>query len=138
MVLKTLKCVTGSVYNTHPIFSEDTEALQIIAYYDEIELCNPLGSSTKIHKLGCLFFTLGNVHPKFRSQLKSIFVAAIGSNVVIRRHGLNLFLEPFVESMKTLSKNGLKVLFKGECRVFKVGLLAILADTLAAHALGGF
>ncbi len=49
--------------------SEDSEVLQIIAYFDEIEL---LGSSTKKHKLGCLFFTLGNVHPKFRSQLKSL------------------------------------------------------------------
>ena len=26
--------------------------LKILAYFDEIELCNPLGSHTKIHKLG--------------------------------------------------------------------------------------
>ena len=110
-------------------------ALQIIAYYDEIELCNPLGSSTKKHKLGCLFFSLGNISPQYRSQLKTIFVAAIGSNMVIRRHGLNLFFKPFVDSIEALSTNGLTVSVEGEVCVFKV---AILADTLAAHAIGGF
>ena len=125
----------GSIYKSHSIFREDEHALQIIAYYDEIELCNPLGSSTKKHKLGYLFFSLGNISPQYRSQLKTIFVAAIGSNMVIRRHGLNLFFKPFVDSIEALSTNGLTVSVEGEVCVFKV---AILADTLAAHAIGGF
>ncbi len=128
----------GSVFKEHPVFKGDNKAIQIIAYYDEIELCNPLGSSTKKHKLGCLFFSIGNVHPRFRSQLKCIFVAAIGSNMVIRRHGLSLFLKPFVESISALSEKGLTVCLNDTTRVYKVGLLAVLADTLAAHALGGF
>lgn len=128
----------GSVYKTHPLFSQDNSAIQIIAYFDEVELCNPLGSSTKKHKLGCIFFTVGNLRPKFRSRLKCIFVAAIASNVVISKHGMNSFLRPFVESMKLLSNNGLTVSIDGhECH-FQVGMLAVLADTLAAHALGGF
>lgn len=28
------------------------ETLQIIAYFDEIEVCNPLGSRSGVHKLG--------------------------------------------------------------------------------------
>ena len=32
----------------------DPLALQIMLFYDELELCNPLGSSTKVHKLGKL------------------------------------------------------------------------------------
>ena len=42
----------GSVYNSHPLFSKDPTALQIILYYDDAEVCNPLGSSAKKHKLG--------------------------------------------------------------------------------------
>ena len=57
----------GTVYIAHPVFSKNRNALQIIAYYDEIELCNPLGSHAKFHKLGCLFFTLGNIPVRFRS-----------------------------------------------------------------------
>ncbi len=127
----------GSVYKQHPLFSCDEASIPIIGYYDEVELCNPLGSSSKKHKVGCLFFSIGNLHPQFRSQLKCIFVAGFVRNTVIKRH-LNLFLRPFVESIAKLSKDGLKISIKGEERVFKVSLLAMLADTLAAHALGGF
>ena len=64
-------------------------AIQIIAYFDEVELCNPLGSNTKIHmhKLGCIFFSIGNIHPQFRSILKNIFVVSVAS-----KHGMNCFL----------------------------------------------
>ena len=128
----------GAVFKTHPLFSSDKQAIQIIAYFDEIELCNPLGSSVKKHKLGCLFFTIGNFHPSFRSRLKSIFLVAIASHLVIRKHGINLFLKPFVKSMQEMGSNGLTVAIGAKDCVFQVGLLAVLADTLAAHCLGGF
>lgn len=51
---------------------------------------------------------------------------------------MNSFLQPFVDSMKILAKDGLTVSIEGRNRHFKVGLLAILADNLAAHAIGGF
>lgn len=49
---------------------------------------------------------------------------------------MNLILQPFVDSMKMLEKDGLTVSVEGRSRHFKVGLLAMLADNLAAHALG--
>ena len=55
----------GSIFQSHPSFSAENKTFQIIAYFDEVELCNPLGSNTKIHKLGCIFFTIGNVRPFF-------------------------------------------------------------------------
>ena len=36
----------------HPLFGKLRNALQIILYYDEVELCNPLGAFRKKHKLG--------------------------------------------------------------------------------------
>ena len=42
----------GEIYQTHPLFSTDPVALQLILYYDELELCNPLGSRRKKHKIG--------------------------------------------------------------------------------------
>ena len=36
----------------HPVFSQDKKALQIIGYYDDLEVANPLGSKAKIHKIG--------------------------------------------------------------------------------------
>ena len=40
------------MFKSHPLFKEDPLALQIIAYYDDVEVCNPLGSHRGINKLG--------------------------------------------------------------------------------------
>ena len=42
----------GHLYKTHPLFSRDAKALQLMLYYDELEIANPLGSKTGKHKLG--------------------------------------------------------------------------------------
>ena len=42
----------GQVFQQHPLFSRDPCALQIILYYDEVEVVNPLGSKTSKHKVG--------------------------------------------------------------------------------------
>jgi len=51
-------------FKNHPLFSQDPCALQIVAHYDELEVCNPLGSHVKSNKVGVVSYTLGNVHPK--------------------------------------------------------------------------
>lgn len=41
----------GKAFKTHPLFSTKINALQILFYFDDVEVCNPLGSKRKIHKL---------------------------------------------------------------------------------------
>lgn len=48
----------GMMYQNHPLFSTDPTALQIILYYDDVEICNPLGSKAKVHKLGTCMFAI--------------------------------------------------------------------------------
>ncbi len=42
----------ASLFQAHPLFSTKANALQIVAYFDEVEVCNPLGSHSNVHKLG--------------------------------------------------------------------------------------
>ena len=42
----------GERYKNSELFKKDPCALQIQLYYDEVEVCNPLGSKAKVHKLG--------------------------------------------------------------------------------------
>ena len=42
----------GSYFNEHAVFSAHGDALQILFYYNDVEICNPLGAHTKKHKLG--------------------------------------------------------------------------------------
>lgn len=44
----------GQFLKAHPIFRTDKHALLILAYYDDIEVANPLGSKATKHKLGIL------------------------------------------------------------------------------------
>ena len=128
----------GLLYKSHPMFSVDSKSLQIIAYYDELEVVNPIGSYVKKHKLGCLFFTLGNIRPKYRSSLKAINLVSLSKHENISKYGMDTFLSPFVEDLKVLYCDGIEVSIGHNKHVLFGGLLAFLADNLAAHAVGGF
>ena len=42
----------GCDFSHHPLYSVDPTSLQILLYYDDVEVCNPLGTKVKLHKLG--------------------------------------------------------------------------------------
>lgn len=42
----------GELFTQNALFQQDPCALQIQLFYDELEVCNPLGSKAKKHKLG--------------------------------------------------------------------------------------
>ena len=45
----------GELFLNSELFQEDPCALQIQLYYDEVEVCNPIGSKAKKHKLGKVY-----------------------------------------------------------------------------------
>ena len=48
-----------AMYKPHSLFSADSEIppFEIMAYYDDVEVCNPLGCCAKRHKLGMTCLT---------------------------------------------------------------------------------
>ena len=42
----------GSFFKSHSLFQAFPDALQFILYFDKLEVCNPLGSQSGVHKLG--------------------------------------------------------------------------------------
>ena len=122
----------------HELFSSDPHALQIIGYFDELEITNPLGAYVKKHKVGVVSFFLGNIHPKYRSRLCAVNLVAVAKVHVIEKYGINEILKPFVEDLNQLATVGVSVNISCGNRTFKGALLAFLADTQAAHLVGGF
>ena len=60
--------------------------------------------------LGIFYFSLGNIPPKFRSQLSAIYLVAITRHQNVTKYGMDSILCPFVDDMKKLvSKNGIHV-----------------------------
>ena len=112
----------GSTFRSHSLFSADPSAIQIVLYYDDLELCNPLGSRRKIHKIGkfnsfiiniydnyfcnigAFYFLLGNISPKMRSKVSSIQLLALVKTSVIDSFGIDKVLEPLVKDIQSLEK----------------------------------
>lgn len=46
----------AELYKSISLFNDDSieHPLQIIMYYDDVEICNPLGGQAGVHKLGML------------------------------------------------------------------------------------
>ena len=93
----------GALFTHHPLFSQDPNALQFVADYYKVLICNPLGAHVKKHKLGIVFYTLGNIAPKFRSQLKLINLAIVATVPIIEKYGLDYVLKPFIADLNTLA-----------------------------------
>ena len=83
-------------------------------------------------------FSLGNVHPKLRLSLKAMYLVAIATVPVIENYGIDRILQPFVRDINKLTESGITVNIDGTDRTFHGALLAVIADTLASHQLGGF
>jgi len=47
----------GEAFKSHPLFSVQASAIQILLYFDELEVCNPIGTKAKTHKLGTVCFS---------------------------------------------------------------------------------
>lgn len=88
-----------------------------------MEITNPLGSSRGKHKLGknlCMcninviikyfcttalfYYTLGNLKPRLRANLKAIQLIAVVKHTHLKEYGLHSVLKPFIDDMNMLSK----------------------------------
>lgn len=90
----------GSLFKHCDFFLQKPDALQFILYYDELEVCNPLGSKAGLQKLGMFYIVLGNIPPKYRSCLKMINLLAIVRASYVKTYGMDKILEPIVEDLK--------------------------------------
>ncbi|KAL1276503.1 hypothetical protein QQF64_036126 [Cirrhinus molitorella] len=69
--------IDGSYFKEHPFFAKHPDALRLHFYEDEFEVVNPLGSKRNKHKLCAIYYSVGNVDVKHRSQLKHIHLALL-------------------------------------------------------------
>lgn len=129
--------IDGDIYKSHPLFSVRPNALQLIIYTDEIELCNPPGSRASKNKLLMVYYTLGNINPKQRSKLAAIRLLAIAKSSDISQCGVDVILQRILEDLNLLY-NGVNIkTAKGERTVYGA-VVSLCGDTLAQHELTGF
>ena len=91
------------MHKEHPLFSQDPTVLQIMIFYDDMEVVNPLGSYTKktTHKLGdfnvqCKIYTI----KYYLSTLLHTHKHITGASLIADNVGIEL--KPFMEELAKL------------------------------------
>ena len=119
----------GELFRSIDLFQNYPNALQLITYFDEVEVCNPLGAQRGVHKLGTLmpcktavlhtmtlsfvvglfYYTLGNIRPELRSTQRSIQLIACVTSPILVKYGFQSILKPFIDDVNTLCRVGLSL-----------------------------
>ncbi len=126
----------GNYYKTNELFPGEHPTIAVILYVDDFEICNPLGTSRKKHKVTSVYWVLAGVPALLRSSLRSIFLAILCKADDVKRFGYRTVLEPLLKDLVSLEEEGLYVPALG--RKVKGTVFSFVADNLGAHSMGGF
>jgi hypothetical protein len=120
-------------------FKTHSKALRLQLFYDDVEVTNPLGSKTGIHKLGLFYYTIQNLPLNVNSSMNSVFLLAVCYTSDIKKYGFQPIPDPFIKEIKQLkSDSGVKLHSDGRVCEVHGTLVSYSADTLAAHEFLGF
>lgn len=120
-------------FHSHALFKDKPDALQIMLYCDDVNVTDT--ASPRPVSLTYIYFSLGNIHPRFKSSLDFIHLVIAVEADHLKGHPLrmNEILEPLISDLKKL-ENG--VIINGN--VVYGAVVAFLGDNLAQHKVGGF
>lgn len=116
----------GLHFKNHKFFAGNPQALRLHIYEDEFEVCNPLGSKRNKHKLCAIYYTIGNMGPRYCSQLKHIHVALLVRYSLVKQFGLDQILKPLIDDLKKISSEGMNILVDGVEKMFVLLQLYLL------------
>ena len=128
----------GRSYQQDPFFQSHTNALAFSINTDDFEIVNPIGSHRKTHKITAVYWTLLNIPVQYRSKLSTIQLAALAKSRHVKEFGLHSLLQNMCDSLKQLYVGVDMEVPRYGSRKVHGKLCFVLADTLAAHSLGGF
>lgn len=128
----------GSQFSSHSLFVTCPQALQIQLYFDDFETTNPLGSKTKIHKMGAVYFGLRNLPPECNSSLSNIHLCLLFNSLDREAYGFGRIFEPLLQEIKILESSGIQVEMQGQNFQLYGTICVLTADNLAVHSLCGY
>ncbi|KAK3909765.1 ERO1-like protein alpha, partial [Frankliniella fusca] len=130
--LKSECAKRNQILQAHP------DACRIVLYYDDAEVCDPIGSASGRHKLGMFYIFLENVGPCHRQRLELISLLLVVDSALLKCEtggglGIDLILEEIVDDLKKL-ENGV-TLQNG--KILYATVIACIGDNLGCHTVAG-
>ena len=126
----------GKYFKSNDLLCSNEFRLCLTLYVDDFEICNPLGTSRKKHKVCGVYWTLSNLPLKLLSELNSINVAILCKTADVKAYGYAKVLEPLLQDLVKLEQEG--VFISALDKKVKGTVLCVVADNLGAHGIGGF
>ncbi|KAK3932996.1 Heat-inducible transcription repressor [Frankliniella fusca] len=130
----------GTRVKTNNLIQQFPNTIRLQLNWDDLEVVNPLGSKTVIHKLAAFYFSIQNFPQIENSQLSSVFLLALAYSEDIKEmKGFHKVLDPFLRDLKKLeSEDGVDFNIGNDFIRQRATLCTLCADTLAAHDILGF
>ncbi|XP_076741620.1 uncharacterized protein LOC143419301 [Maylandia zebra] len=125
----------GEFFRNNKLLSQDC-AISINLYIDDFEICNPIGTSRRKHKICALYWTLANLSLGCQSSLSSIHLALLVRSDDLKVYGYEAVLEPLISDLISLENHGVFLPKLG--KFVKGTVQCIIADNLGAHGIAGF
>lgn len=126
----------GAYFRQHTVFmnADKKKLLALQLYFDEFEVCNPLGSKRGKHKVLAGYLTIFNGSPKCRSKLSDKCLVLLAKASLVKKFGLQEIMKPLLADLHELEVNGVAL---GE-EIVKGSLLYLSGDNLSSHEFGAF
>lgn len=110
----------GLFFKENPLLSGDELSIAVGLYIDDFEVCNPLGTSRKKHKVCALYWVIANLPIKYRSALSSIYLAVFCKSDDLKTFGYTQILDPLLKDLQILENQGVFIqrlgqILKGRC-----------------------
>ena len=127
----------GEWFKEDQYFKDHPDALMVIIFHDELEICNPLGSRASVHKVDMFYYIFANLTPKFRSKHSAVRLIAIANAKHVKSYGIEKILSPVIEDLKRLYE-GVKIVVAKKIITVYGKVVAATGDNEGQHQWGGF
>lgn len=128
----------GELWQNRMVNFPEKMVLPIIVYYDDFEICNPLGSHAVYYKLGAVYFTVACLPPEYASQLQNIFLAMLfyaGDRVTF---GNRATFSPLLQELHFLEAEGIDIEVDNESVRLYFSLCLVVGDNLGLNSILGY
>ena len=127
--------VDGDVFTNHQRQSPN-HCLEIILYFDEFTVTNPLRQRSRKYKILACYMTLANLSPQHRFQSPCIHLVLLAKSCHVKRYGLTAVNERLINDLRSLIADGVTRPTNDEN--FNCNLFCVVGDNLSQHQIGGF
>lgn len=130
----------GTTWKSMSLNFKNKTVFPLFLYYDDVELGNPLGSHSGIHKMGCIYYTVAALPSEFLSSLENIFVAFLFHSADRGQCKINneTMFSILVKELIELQVNGVQISLNSNDHTIYFCLGLVLGDNLGLNSILGF